>query len=101
MKKLLRRLWPITSAIALLIQSTATAAVNDGERLCDAALTATRTELAGPQGARHRRPGARDAAPPQRDDAFKMLEAQPPTMPWYFWTILGGAAAATAFELRR
>jgi hypothetical protein len=101
MKKLLRRLPAITIAIALLIQSTATAAVNDGERLCDAALTATRAELADRKELATADQELVTLLRRQRDDAFKMLEAQPPTMPWYFWTILGGAAAATAFELRR
>ena len=88
-------------ATALLIQSTATAAVSEGERLCDAALTATRAEL---QDRKDLAAADRELATllrRQRDDAFKMLDRQPSTMPWYFWTIIGGAAVAIASELRR
>jgi hypothetical protein len=79
----------------------AVAAVNDGERLCDAALTATRAELADRKELAAADQDLVKLLRRQRDDAFKMLDRQPPTMPWYFWTILGGAAASIAFELRR
>lgn len=102
MRKFPRPLWTLITITVLLIQSTeAMAATSEGERLCDSALTAVHAQLKDTKDLVNADKAFSELLQRQRDDAFKMLDRQGPTMPWYFWTVLGGAATAVAFELRR
>lgn len=89
-------------SIALIIPTTPiTAALSERELLCDKALTQVRVELTDLKALASAQKEYSDLLKNQRDDAFNILEKQTPAMPWYFWTILGGAAMATAIELRK